>query len=368
MGYRQRERRRQPFVADRMVVHRYGSKPGMRVLDLGCGRAMSSIFLRREFGVQVWATDLWFSVFGKPAKNSRRRRRGWRFPDTRRARSLPFAADFFDAIISIDSFPFYGTDELYLNYLARFVKPRGAIGIAGAGLMSEIEGQIPDALSAWWEPNMSCLHSAAWWHRHWDRTGIVDVELADSMPEGWQLWLQWQRVIAPENLVEIQAVESDRGRYLGYVRAVGRRRPDVKLDDLITSIPTTYVPHPLLRRGGVTPIAGSSRSDGRLLSCGRGEVECRARTWVGFDPNTPAVFFDNSLAGSETDPAAGIFFAGVQTVEIGPKMRCCCSGGIPMPLSLIAISQKSPSLRAEIAISGFSLQYFNALPIRFWNT
>jgi cyclopropane fatty-acyl-phospholipid synthase-like methyltransferase len=34
----------------------------MRVLDLGCGRAMSSIFLRRQFGVQVWATDLWFSA------------------------------------------------------------------------------------------------------------------------------------------------------------------------------------------------------------------------------------------------------------------------------------------------------------------
>ena len=37
-------------------------RPGMRVLDLGCGRASSSIFLRREFGVQVWATDLWFSA------------------------------------------------------------------------------------------------------------------------------------------------------------------------------------------------------------------------------------------------------------------------------------------------------------------
>ena len=33
-------------------------RPGMRILDLGCGRAMSSIFLHREFGVQVWATDL----------------------------------------------------------------------------------------------------------------------------------------------------------------------------------------------------------------------------------------------------------------------------------------------------------------------
>ena len=37
-----------------------GLRSGMRVLDLGCGRAASSIFLRREFGVQVWATDLWF--------------------------------------------------------------------------------------------------------------------------------------------------------------------------------------------------------------------------------------------------------------------------------------------------------------------
>src|SRR5450755_3340851 len=36
--------------------------PGMRILDLGCGRAVSSIFLRREFGVEVWATDLWFSA------------------------------------------------------------------------------------------------------------------------------------------------------------------------------------------------------------------------------------------------------------------------------------------------------------------
>jgi cyclopropane fatty-acyl-phospholipid synthase-like methyltransferase len=37
-------------------------KPGMRVLDLGCGRAKSSIFFAREFGVEVWATDLWISA------------------------------------------------------------------------------------------------------------------------------------------------------------------------------------------------------------------------------------------------------------------------------------------------------------------
>ena len=45
-----------------LVARKVGLKPGMKVLDLGCGRASSSIFLRREFGVQVWATDLWFSA------------------------------------------------------------------------------------------------------------------------------------------------------------------------------------------------------------------------------------------------------------------------------------------------------------------
>src|SRR3954453_19227572 len=131
-------------------------RPGMRILDLGCGRAMSSIFLHREFGVQVWATDLWFSA----SENLQRIRDsgvdGSVYSIYAEARALPFAADFFDAIISIDSFPYYGTEEHFLNYLARFVKPGGVIGIAVAGLMREFEDQVPTALKAWWEPNMSC--------------------------------------------------------------------------------------------------------------------------------------------------------------------------------------------------------------------
>src|ERR1700752_2719186 len=103
-------------------------RPGMRVLDLGCGRASSSIFLRREFGVEVWATDLWISE----SENIQRIRDAGVeddvFPIHADARSLPFAAEFFDAIVSIDSFFYYGTDDLYLNYLARFLKPGGFLG------------------------------------------------------------------------------------------------------------------------------------------------------------------------------------------------------------------------------------------------
>jgi len=48
------------------------------------------------------------------------------FPIHADARSLPFA-----------------TDDLYLSYLARFVKPGGAVGIAGAGLTRDTDGPIP---------------------------------------------------------------------------------------------------------------------------------------------------------------------------------------------------------------------------------
>ena len=222
-------------------------RPGMRVLDLGCGRTASSIFLRREFGVQVWATDLWFSV----SENLQRIRdagvEDGVFPIHADARSLPFAADFFDAIVSIDSFPYYGTHDLYLSYLARFVKPGGLVGIAGAGLVREIEGPIPEHLREWWSQDLWCLHSATWWRRHWERTGIMEIELADTMPDGWQLWLNWHNVVAPDNEVEIKAIEADRGAYLGYVRLVGRRRGETKLEDQIVSLPEHYTKKPLLR-------------------------------------------------------------------------------------------------------------------------
>jgi cyclopropane fatty-acyl-phospholipid synthase-like methyltransferase len=225
-------------------------RPGMRVLDLGCGRAMSSVFLRREFGVEVWAADLWFS----PTENLQRVRDAGVadgvFPLRADARALPFADGFFDAIVSVDSFMYYGTDELYLNALARLVKPGGQVGIAQVGLAEEFDGDIPTHLRAWWDQDRPWfLHTAAWWRRHWEKTGIVAVETADRLADGWTYWRDWLREVAPHNTVEIDAIEADAGRNLGYVRVVGRRRADVVLHDAVASIPAQYEAKPLRREG-----------------------------------------------------------------------------------------------------------------------
>ena len=80
-----------------------------------------------------------------------------------------------------------------------------------------------------------------------ERTGILHIDVADTMPNGWQFWLDWQRVVAPDNEVEIRALEADRGNYFGYVRIVGRRDRQAKLQDFIVSIPGHYTKKPLLR-------------------------------------------------------------------------------------------------------------------------
>lgn len=227
-------------------------KPGMRVLDLGCGRVISSVFLAREFDVQVWATDLWITASENFQRLTDLGLQDQIFPLHADAHSLPFASEFFDAIVSVDSFSYYGTDDLYLNYLANFVKPNGQIGIAGAGLVEEFE-TIPESLKEMWTEDFWCLHSADWWKRHWGRTGIVDVETADTMQDGWKLWLQWHQTAHPDNTQEIETIKSDAGQNLGYIRAVAKRSPDAQLvdycwPDTVRSFPTAYENVPLLRQ------------------------------------------------------------------------------------------------------------------------
>jgi len=193
-------------------------QPGMRVLDLGCGKAITSIFLAKEFDVEVWATDLWI----KPSENwARIREAGVEdrvTPIYSDARSLPYADGFFDTVVCIDSYIYYGTDDLYLDYLVRFVRPRAQIGMVVPGFAQDIDGSLPEHLRPFWAQECWSWHPVEWWHHHWARTGLVDVECADNMPEGWEVWRRHERG------QDAEVVEADQGRYMGLIRMVGRTK------------------------------------------------------------------------------------------------------------------------------------------------
>jgi cyclopropane fatty-acyl-phospholipid synthase-like methyltransferase len=137
-------------------------RPGMRVLDLGYGKALSAIFLAREFGVQVWATDLWIAATDNLARIREAGLEERIFPIHAEAHALPFADGFFDAAISVDAYHYFGTADLYFGYYARFVKPGGQLGIVVPGLREEFVAGVPGHLAPYWEPDFWSFHSPAW--------------------------------------------------------------------------------------------------------------------------------------------------------------------------------------------------------------
>ena len=203
-------------------------RPGMKVLDLGCGRAVSSIFLAREFGVQVWAADLWIDADDNLRRIEAAGVADRVCPLDAEAHTLPFAAGFFDAIVSLDAYHYFGTDELYLPGLVRLLKPGGQLGVVVPGVVDEFGGAVPERLRPFWEPYLFTHHSPAWWAALWARSACVDVQAADLMPNGYENWLLWDRTLKAAGVLkrggDVALLEADGGNF-AWVRVVAARHP-----------------------------------------------------------------------------------------------------------------------------------------------
>lgn len=205
-------------------------KPGMKVLDLGCGKAMSSVFLAKEFGVSVWATDLWISPTDNYVNIAEQGVTNLVYPIYAEAHSLPYAEKFFDVIISVDAYHYFGSDDTYFLYILKFLKQDGTIGIILPGLQKEIGNTIPENLQPHWEPELNTLHSVEWWINHWEKTGQVEIITADILPEGWECWYEWENEIIKTRGVpeqrgsDLDLLKADNGEYLCFPRIIARKK------------------------------------------------------------------------------------------------------------------------------------------------
>lgn len=165
--------------------------------------------------MQVWATDLWITATDNLERIREADLEDRVFPIHADARALPFADEFFDAIVSIDAFEYFGTDDLYLPSLIPLLKSGHQVGTVNAGVDVEL-----DSLPEGWPPDFCTFHTPEWWRRHWSLTRCVEVEVAERMPQGRELWLRWYEAIGSNDK---EWLTGPSGENLGFHRIVATK-------------------------------------------------------------------------------------------------------------------------------------------------
>lgn len=211
-------------------------KPGMRVLDLGCGKAISSIFLAKEFDVHVWAVDEAISASDNFKRICSEGCEDKVIPLEADARALPFAEEYFDVVIVVDSYTYFGTDEKYLPYIARFIKPEGYIAIVDVCFKREIEtlDQVPDFLKSDFQNYWYFIHSVNWWRKLWEKTGLVQIEAAKELNEKDLVRQHYIDDFKKEGKEDAfaRALELDTEHFISFFKLIGRRtKKSVYLQD-----------------------------------------------------------------------------------------------------------------------------------------
>ncbi len=197
---------------------------GMRILDLGCGMGISSILLAEKYHATVFAADLWIS----PSDNYRR------FEALGLAQriipisvdatnGLPFAAEYFDILISVDAYHYFGANETMLPRLLPFVKTGGHIAVAVCGLKRDFpRGEVPQELQPFWQPDMN-FYSLSWWQELWAKESNLRLQHCREMDCLQQAWADWLKSPNPYAQRDIPMMKAEAGKYFALVQLAGQK-------------------------------------------------------------------------------------------------------------------------------------------------
>ena len=212
-----------PLKLEEELLLEHRIPAGATVLDLGSGQGLTSVFLAREYGFRVYAADLWsdpdenrkfFDAMGVPREQL--------IPVKADATDLPFAPDFFDAVVSTDSYNYFGRDPAYPDKcLLPCVKPGGYLYLAIPGMKRDCHDDLPPELLLSWTPEqMEYMHDVAYWR---DMVGqsksarTVSVCELESNEEVWNDWLACDNEYARNDRKSMRA---GGGRYLNFISIV----------------------------------------------------------------------------------------------------------------------------------------------------
>ena len=196
-------------------------RPGMRVLDLGCGRGLTTVFLAQTFGVEVFAVDLLTSATENLVRFQQAGVSHLTVPLQFDALQLPFAEEFFDAVVSVDAYHYFGNNDVYFkDILKPVLKPGGIVAIAFPGMKYEVQEKLPEEMKPFWEPEaLEMWHSINWWRPKFEPyLHAFKISEMDCFDQAWQDWLSCDNSYTVEDR---KMMKADHGRFMNLIKLAG---------------------------------------------------------------------------------------------------------------------------------------------------
>ena len=196
-------------------------KPEMKVLDLGCGNGLTSIFLAKEYGVQVFALDLWISATDNFKRFQEAGVENMVIPIHADAHDMPFAEGFFDAVISVDAYHYVGNNNTFFPEKVRpLLKKNGIAAIAFPGMKYEVKENVPDEMKPYWEAEaLEMWHSIEWWRTKFENElNHLNMWEMGCFEQAWNDWLNTDNPYAVEDR---KMIYTDNGRYMNLIGITG---------------------------------------------------------------------------------------------------------------------------------------------------
>lgn len=191
-------------------------RPDSLVLDLGCGYAESSLYLADKFKAKVIAADLWADPADTARRVESRGHRGNVIPLRLDASEpLPFAEEYFDAILCVNNLNFYGTDIAIVDRIARHLKKDGVFCSGGECLNEEFTPEQianpPDVYNfakPVWEDDFLTSHSPGWWADHIARSEGLQLVLCKELEDGQRFYEEQALLTEPEGYFGLSAQQA----------------------------------------------------------------------------------------------------------------------------------------------------------------